>query len=396
MKSLKLLFKEDAIKKEVKTWTMKECKEYINKHEKSKNEKSKLLQKKLRIVNNFYNNFEEGIKSKGNKRKELLAGIPLKNLVEHAPIKAKDSTYSELKNIGNSKKNTGIYLWKEGFDPVRFLGKGANGVVWECENNKALKVTCNSSFGPVKTNAVSAEIKDVKKLGSIISNDKYPAKAKKYLAVPELKSKSTSRERAIIESELAPRGNLEVDIKKHSKYTIDEIIKMAKQALKGLHVIHKEGYSHNDIKPDNFLVVDKEYKELKNKKRAALKVADFGAMTKIDKTYKIFVNSKFCAPDIYLLSPKAVSKRDSYSLGAVLLFLLIGDNNLNYKNVAKELVSKNKDNKDFFDKYNLIDKYGADNFNKINDFLNVIKGMVAPKYNNRLSIDEALEKMKSV
>ena len=64
---------------------------------------------------------------------------------------------------------------------------------------------------------------------------------------------------------------------------------MGTQALKALKVIHDAGYSHNDVKPDNLLVVERVSKKL-GVNKDTIQLADFGAMTKINETSKIFVN----------------------------------------------------------------------------------------------------------
>ena len=123
-------------------------------------------------------------------------------------------------------------------------------------------------------------------------------------------------------------------------------------------------------------------------------------MTKFDNTHKIFVNLKFSPPDWYKTTPEAVKKRDVYALGAVLMFLLIGDKNKSIgKKLAKELWSKGEEH--IYNKYNLGGKYcngknSDKNKEKVMNLLITIRCMVADSYKNRLTVDEALQRMLKI
>lgn len=387
-----------------------------------------------------------------DKRKEFLADVPVSKLIKIAPSKALDNSYDDkIKKLGRHQKNTGVYLWKNGYDPKNLLGIGANGVVWKCnneKNEKAVKVTCNIRLGPFNiVNAIKDEIYDVNTLQTIISNkceyekidkktkkkEKKPIDARKYLAISEnIVNSSQNNTKHIFESELA-QGDLSsqaADIR--NKKNIDTIIRIGKEVLKALKVIHDAGYSHNDVKPDNLLLITrnisqakkaikeneaKEEKETKEKEtkeneakekeakekeeaKEAVKLADFGAMTKFDNTHKIFVNLKFSPPDWYKTTPEAVKKRDVYALGAVLMFLLIGDKNKSIgKKLAKELWSKGEEH--IYNKYNLGGKYcngknSDKNKEKVMNLLITIRYMVADSYKQRLTVDEALQRMLKI
>ena len=171
---------------------------------------------------------------------------------------------------------------------------------------------------------------------------------------------------------------------------------MASDALKGLKALHDSGYSHNDIKPDNILVGEKPKKDKTS--RINLKIADFGAMTKIKNTYKIFTNRNFHAPDFYKISKGAVEGRDIYSLGCIFIGLLIEDTNFskNYQNLAKQLTSIKSEN--FFNKY-LKDIYQniiEPEKDILIEFLDLISEMVQSSYSNRISIDKAIENIKQL
>ena len=128
-----------------------------------------------------------------------------------------------------------------------------------------------------------------------------------------------------------------------------------------------------------------------------MQVADFGAMTEIKNTRKIFVNKHFCAPDCYKLSEDAVAKRDVYSLGLCALFLLFKGKKQSYHKLANKLVKNGVE--EFISSNQVLGEYfGSDERkeSKLKDFLSIIKNMVQSSYKNRISIEETLEKLKEL
>lgn len=78
--------------------------------------------------------------------------------------------------------------------------------------------------------------------------------------------------------------------KKKSNKTINSLLRQGVQICKSLVMLHKLGFSHNDVKPQNFLKIDKSIidakKENKKSKDGKLhkhrtQLADFGSMTRI-------------------------------------------------------------------------------------------------------------------
>ena len=341
----------------------------------------------------------------GEQRKNFLEGISAKKLKNITPESALDSSQdkNKTKKLGSHQKNTGVYLWREGYDPEKLLGAGANGVVWKCKDNKAIKVTCDKKFGPFKlVNATKEEIEDVEKMKGILEKShRYTSSqvkdkdidAKRYLALNETGSKINDNKQ-IFASELA-KGDLTSKVSEiQGKKDVSNIIKMGTQALKALKVIHDAGYSHNDVNPNNLLVVERVSKKL-GVNKDTIQLADFGAMTKINETSKIFVNSNFSAPDWYKTSPAAVAKRDVYALGAVLLFMLVPNKSIgDSKKMAKYLYSNGPEK--FYDKYKLESIYKPAQKSKIINLLIAVQLMVADSYSNRLSVDVALDKMQQI
>lgn len=258
-----------------------------------------------------------------------------------------------------------------------------------------MRVACdNKLLGFIKMNDSASEIKDSNEIEEILKKD--PQNSKYLFSTKHIQDVGKS-DKAVFETELAKHGDLQKFQGDTSyKKNIERILQMASDALKGLKVLHDAGYSHNDIKPDNILVGEKTNKH--GETRVALKITDFGAMTKINNTYKIFTNKNFHAPDFYKLNKKAVAGRDIYSLGCIFIGLLIEDNNFskNYQKLAKELTSIKSEN--FFNKY-LKDIYQniiESEKNTLIDFLDLISEMVQSNYSKRISVEKATENIKQL
>lgn len=373
----------------------------------------------IQLYRNFFTNNKNNFKDSAWRKKNL-KDVPFDEILKNGKENKifpkcilDESQDSKIKSkIKGHQENTGIYLWSLGYDPEKCLGVGANGVVWKC-GKEALKVTCDSTkFGFFKVNAVEDEKSDSSKLSKIMETPS----AKDSLVSAEYDVESEKEvggcKRGVFKSELASGGDLEhyeFDAKEYRKFL--DILGCAVNTLKGLELIHKNNYSHNDVKPENLLAIGKKSQSVINKIAAdgcdysdgsvVVKVADFGAMTEIDHTTKVFANKYFYAPDVYNLSKEAVDKRDVYSLGAVLLYLLIGCPVSQAKNWASKL-EKSSDVEKFCDLgsgRNLLDEYGCSDDlkrSKFLEFLKIIQKMVATSFRNRLSVWEACQAMKIV
>ncbi len=386
-KSLKMFVRESAIKKEVATWSLKDCEEYLQKHKNDNLKKNSLLNKKISIVSKFSSAVNAAKNISGKSRQNALRDIPFEFLVKNAPKEAQDPKNS--KKLKSYQKNTGVYLWSLGYDLRKFIGAGCSAVIWERKDGKVMRVACNNKYlGFIETNDAVSEVKDSKTIEDIIRDKE--RNSKHLFVAKHIETDHDKSGKAVFETELASHGDLQKFKNENYKYDIQSILQMASDSLKGLKVLHDKGYSHNDIKPDNILVTDKTKKDKSS--RINLKIADFGAMTRIDNTYKIFTNKKFRAPDFWKLNKEAVEKRDVYSLGCIFIGLLMKDENFsqNYQRFSKELINIGAEN--FSSKY--LEHFTPDE--KIIPFLNLIMLMVKPDYKSRVDVDQALTKLKGI
>lgn len=383
-----------------------------------------LIQSEKKKVKALKNNIDAEMKflTQGNQsREEVFKGQSLKEIKRFAPSCARDPSKNRL---GSHQKDTGVYLWLKGYDPLRFLASGRHGVTWLCEKDGkqvVIKVTCDKKIGPIKINAIKAEIKAVEQLKQLI--DSGDEKAKKYLLMYTECEKKDDEFKKSFEAEFATHGDLThyLKLKENSgsnNDNLDEIISMANQVLKGLIILHNKGYSHNDIKPNNLLIVERECKKAVSSllgksdttssvetdtlaesgdsnnrtSKTAIKIGDFGAMTLIADTRNRFTNKHFCPPDVYRLKPEAVRNRDIYSLGASLLYFLLDGKNVSYHKVSKQLVSIGAQK--FYEVYNLANKYKDKG--KTISLLETILEMVRASYKDRISLSEAQREIKAL
>ena len=94
------------------------------------------------------------------------------------------------------------------------------------------------------------------------------------------------------------------------KFTEYEVKEWLFQIFHGLAYMHKEGYFHRDLKPDNLLV-----------KGTTVKIADLGLAREIDSQppYTEYVMTRwYRAPEVLLGSQGYSSKVDMWSMGAIM------------------------------------------------------------------------------
>ena len=108
------------------------------------------------------------------------------------------------------------------------------------------------------------------------------------------------------------------DILKHLESGLDfqKIIKYIKDIARLCDVIHKEGWLHCDIKPENLLIT----------REQRIRLTDFTSARRIPNSVgrSVWLSPEYCAPEV-LAGKAADGRADLYSVGVTLYRLLIGE-----------------------------------------------------------------------
>ena len=110
----------------------------------------------------------------------------------------------------------------------------------------------------------------------------------------------------------------------------DETLKMLQDVSYGLQAIHRAGLIHRDMKPDNILAANGEWK-----------VGDFGVAMSGDEEVLPFLGSKYAAPEV-LTAPDTISEQsDIYSMGVMAAELVLGSQR--FEEVAREALDTSRE-----------------------------------------------------
>lgn len=415
-KSLKHFISKSSIEKEVNKWSFDECWNYFNK------EKKRRVDEKVKIVLEKGKKLIDSSSFEKKEFKKYLFESKINTayqgaLETHLDKKLDGIVKKELKKLVEDRNLLSAkYLYVSGYKIKNFLGKGGSGDVWECESkdgsSKAVKVMIGKN-----DKVVAEELESAKRIKQILRKNK---KAEKYLM--KIKQKNND----ILESEVAKEDlKKSIDKKKNKKKigkTIDSILRKAKQAIKAVKFLHDAGYSHNDIKPENFLKVANNYSGAIQKAKSAekkqhknrIKLADFGSMTRFDDEEwgvgtQIYEPPERAATNLKSIDKskrkEIVEKRDVFSLGVTFIELL--KTSIDWidkfpwkirEKVENTIEELSKSSEEFYDKYkeDLEGTFGGTSRKNMIKFLELIEKMTRLDYKKRISIDEALKEIRNL
>lgn len=188
----------------------------------------------------------------------------LEKLSRHAPPET-----IAPENILKTHKYTGVYLWAKGYKVKKFLGAGGFGAAWTCESTDdpsgyiVMKVLSGNEYSTNAGNesATLEEIKSVETLNDILAADT-TGRAKRYLLKMDVAKSTDKGVGSLIKSALAEGDLLHITWNKYNEdlkngrrkpLKLSGVLRRGRQALKSVQALHIAGYSHNDIKPENFL-----------------------------------------------------------------------------------------------------------------------------------------------
>lgn len=210
-----------------------------------------------------------------------------------------------------------------GYTVTKYISSGSFGNVFEAKNNKtnesvALKI-------PIINKEKDGErwLIEEAKIYNALHKQKSEEDENCGLANIKILSNKTLNKKIMIMDLLGP--SLESILCKNKKFTIKSIILIAIQLINTMKYIHDRGYIHRDIKPDNF-VID-------NKNGEKIFCIDFGLAKKYVKRNNEHIpfikNNKFCGTARYasIAAHKGYTqsrKDDLEAIGYMLVYLFRG------------------------------------------------------------------------
>lgn len=197
----------------------------------------------------------------------------------------------------------------QGYHPIRLLGKGAYGEVWQClhdDASVAVKVL-------VERSAIERSSRELEALSALIGN-------RNVLQLVETVIIDKNDPRLFIVTEYAQGGDLLHYMQRNSSKPMSEDVarKVFRQLVSGLASIHQSGWVHRDIKLENILLAS----VLDPLDRII--IADFGFATRWSADSYLresYGSLHYSSPEIITAQPYIGPEVDVWSLGVVLYAL---------------------------------------------------------------------------
>ena len=196
------------------------------------------------------------------------------------------------------------------FETIRVLGDGGFGTVYECRDKESGdRVAIKKIKQRFAAFDECLQLKEVKSLRKI-----------KHTNVVKLLQIFRESETLYLVFELMGETLLKT-INRYSQrgqsFTVEEVRSIMEQIFTGLAYIHKQGFFHRDMKPDNIMWGE----------NGVIKISDFGLAREIRSRppYTEYVSTRwYRAPEIVLRSPYYNSPVDIWAAGAIMAELFMG------------------------------------------------------------------------
>ena len=192
------------------------------------------------------------------------------------------------------------------FEKLEVIGNGAFGVVTKCRDKETGDIVAIKMMKQKYTSFEEClQLKEVKSLRKI-----------KHENVIKLLQVFRENDNLYLVFEYIPNGSLLQTINKRGAFTEPEVRYVIMQLLHGLHYVHRQGFFHRDLKPDNLLWAGH-----------TLKIADFGLAKEIRSRppYTEYVATRwYRAPEIILRHEFYNSPVDVWAVGVIMAELFLG------------------------------------------------------------------------
>lgn len=200
----------------------------------------------------------------------------------------------------------------QGYHPIRLLGKGAYGEVWQCfhvDASVAVKVLVDQS-------AIEHSSRELEALSALVGN-------RNVLQLIETVISDKNDPRLFIVTEYAQGGDLLHYMQRNSSKPMSEDTarKVFRQLVSGLASIHESGWVHRDIKLENILLAS----AMDPLDRVI--IGDFGFATRWSADSYLresYGSLHYSSPEIITAQPYIGPEVDVWSLGVVLYALCFG------------------------------------------------------------------------
>lgn len=238
----------------------------------------------------------------------------------------------EEHSIGEERDiKSGIKL-NNRYEIIRTIGEGGFGITYEAHDNESGRNVCIKEYFPseyaVREHADSnwsLHVFSGKKEGLFIKGKQRFLKESNILkefqymdGIVTVMDSFQENNTAYIVMEYIEGITLKKYIEENGRLTFDEVIELIKPVMTALVRLHKQGFIHRDISPDNLMI------GLDNK----LRLIDFGAAELADitdeRTRTVILKAGFAPPEQYISDGKQGPWTDVYAMAATIYTAITG------------------------------------------------------------------------